>query len=44
MTSSRGVEAIQALFALQFLVFLIFLILGVTRLGSTLVNIIPRAR
>ena len=38
-----GVEAIQALFALQFLVFLIFLILGLTRLGSTLVNIIPRS-
>ncbi|RDB41967.1 xanthine/uracil/vitamin C permease [Halomonas sp. DQ26W] len=38
-----GVEAIQALFALQFLVFLIFLILGITRLGSNLVNIIPRS-
>lgn len=38
-----GPEAIQALFALQFLVFLIFLILGVTRLGSTLVRIIPNS-
>ncbi|MFO7858433.1 MAG: solute carrier family 23 protein, partial [Ectothiorhodospiraceae bacterium] len=38
-----GTEAIQALFALQFLVFLIFVILGVTRLGSTLVSIIPRS-
>ncbi|MFV8836744.1 solute carrier family 23 protein [Aquisalimonas sp. APHAB1-3] len=38
-----GTEAIQAMFALQFLVFLIFLVLGITRLGSTLVNIIPRS-
>ncbi len=38
-----GPEAIQALFALQFLVFLIFLILGLTRLGSALVRIIPRS-
>ncbi|MDY7219269.1 solute carrier family 23 protein [Denitrificimonas sp. JX-1] len=38
-----GPEAIQALFALQFLVFIIFLILGVTRLGSTLVRIIPNS-
>ncbi|WP_133492078.1 solute carrier family 23 protein [Alcanivorax sp. 24] len=38
-----GPEAIQGLFALQFLVFLIFLILGVTRLGSTLVRIIPNS-
>jgi hypothetical protein len=36
-----GPEAIQALFALQFLVFLIFLVLGVARLGSALVRIIP---
>ena len=33
-----GPEAIQALFALQFLVFIIFLVLGVTRLGSKLVE------
>src|SRR5690606_33064295 len=32
-----------ALFALQFLVFLIFLVLGVTRLGSKLVEWIPRS-
>lgn len=38
-----GPEAIQALFALQFLVFLIFLILGVTRLGSKLVTLVPRS-
>ena len=38
-----GPEAIQALFALQFLVFVIFLVLGVTRLGSTLVRIIPNS-
>src|SRR5690554_8108981 len=38
-----GPEAIQALFALQFLVFLIFLVLGVTRLGSKLVEWIPRS-
>ncbi|WP_290652956.1 solute carrier family 23 protein [Aquisalimonas sp.] len=38
-----GTEAIQAMFALQFLVFLIFLILGITRLGTKLVNIIPRS-
>lgn len=36
-----GPQAIQALFALQLLVFLIFLILGVTRLGSALVRLIP---
>ena len=36
-----GPQAIQALFALQFLVFLIFLVLGVARLGSALVRIIP---
>ncbi|OEY66954.1 solute carrier family 23 protein [Marinobacter sp. X15-166B] len=38
-----GAEAIQALFALQFLVFLIFLILGITRLGTKLVDFIPRS-
>ena len=38
-----GPEAIQALFALQFLVFVIFLVLGVTRLGSALVRIIPNS-
>lgn len=38
-----GPEAIQALFALQFLVFIIFLFLGVTRLGSKLVDFIPRS-
>lgn len=38
-----GPEAIQALFALQFLVFLIFLFLGVTRLGSVLVRLIPNS-
>jgi hypothetical protein len=38
-----GPEAIQALFALQFLVFIIFLFLGVTRLGSKLVDLIPRS-
>lgn len=38
-----GPEAIQAMFALQFLVFVIFLLLGVTRLGSKLVDVIPRS-
>lgn len=38
-----GPQAIQALFALQFLVFLIFLVLGVTRLGSVLVRLIPNS-
>ncbi len=38
-----GPEAIQALFALQFLVFVIFLVLGITRLGSALVRIIPNS-
>ncbi|CAE6956385.1 MULTISPECIES: solute carrier family 23 protein [Pseudomonas] len=38
-----GPEAIRALFALQFLVFVIFLFLGVTRLGSTLVRLIPNS-
>ena len=36
-------EAIQALFALQFLVFVIFLILGITRLGSMMVRIVPNS-
>lgn len=36
-----GPEAIQALFALQFIVAFIFLFLGVTRLGSRLVQLIP---
>ncbi|MBU2924227.1 solute carrier family 23 protein [Colwellia sp. 1_MG-2023] len=38
-----GPEAIRALFALQIEVTIIFLILGITRLGSTLVNIIPNS-
>ncbi|HLD68707.1 MAG TPA: solute carrier family 23 protein, partial [Pseudomonas sp.] len=38
-----GPEAIQALFALQFLVFVIFLFLGVTRLGSAMVRIVPNS-
>ncbi|MDX1560687.1 MAG: xanthine/uracil/vitamin C permease, partial [Marinobacter sp.] len=38
-----GPDAIQALFALQFLVFIIFLVLGITRLGSKLVELIPRS-
>ncbi|PKM00110.1 MAG: xanthine/uracil/vitamin C permease, partial [Gammaproteobacteria bacterium HGW-Gammaproteobacteria-9] len=38
-----GPQAIQALFALQFLVFVIFLFLGVTRLGSALVRLIPNS-
>ncbi len=38
-----GPEAIQALFALQFLVFLIFLVLAVTRLGRTLVHLVPNS-
>lgn len=38
-----GPEAIKALFALQIEVSLIFLFLGVTRLGSKLVDIIPNS-
>lgn len=38
-----GPEAIRALFALQFLVFVIFLFLGITRLGSVLVRLIPNS-
>ncbi len=38
-----GPQAIQALFALQFLVFLIFLLLGVTRLGSVMVRLVPNS-
>lgn len=38
-----GPEAIQALFALQFLVFLIFLVLGLTRLGSVMVRLVPNS-
>lgn len=38
-----GPQAIQALFALQFLVFVIFLFLGITRLGSVLVRLIPNS-
>lgn len=38
-----GPDAIKALFALQIEVALIFLILGVTRLGSKLVDIIPNS-
>jgi len=36
-----GPEAIQALFALQLIVAFIFLFLGITRLGSRLVQLIP---
>src|SRR5690606_4191251 len=36
-----GPEAMQALFALQLLVFLIFLFLGITRLGTVRVRLIP---
>ena len=38
-----GPEAIKAMFALQIEVTLIFLFLGITRLGSKLVNIIPNS-
>lgn len=38
-----GPQAIQALFALQILVFFIFLILGITRLGSAMVRIVPNS-
>lgn len=38
-----GPEAIQAMFALQILVFIIFLVLGVTRMGSKLVDLIPNS-
>lgn len=38
-----GPDAIKALFALQIEVTLIFLILGVTRLGTKLVEVIPRS-
>ena len=38
-----GPEAIRALFALQIEVSIIFLILGVTRLGSKLVDVIPNS-
>ena len=38
-----GPEAIQALFALQFLVFVIFLVLGLTRLGSVMVRLVPNS-
>ncbi|WP_417877041.1 xanthine/uracil/vitamin C permease [Vibrio sp.] len=38
-----GPEAIQALFALQLLVFIIFLVLGVTRLGSAMVKLVPNS-
>lgn len=38
-----GPEAIQAMFALQIEVTLIFLFLGITRLGSKLVEIIPNS-
>lgn len=38
-----GPQAIQALVALQLLVTAIFLILGVTKLGSTLVNNVPNS-
>ncbi|MEI8598772.1 hypothetical protein P4S64_17895 [Vibrio sp. M60_M31a] len=42
-TSKPGPEAIQALFALQLLVFIIFLVLGVTRLGSAMVKLVPNS-
>lgn len=38
-----GPEAIKAMIALQLIVTLIFFVLGVTRLGSKLVNIIPNS-
>lgn len=38
-----GSQAIQALVALQLIVTAIFLILGITRLGSTLVNNVPQS-
>lgn len=38
-----GPAAIQALFALQLLVFLIFLVLGLTRLGSVMVRLVPNS-
>lgn len=38
-----GPEAIQAMFALQIIIFLVFLILGITRMGSKLVDWIPNS-
>tara|TARA_R110002094_G_scaffold207268_2_gene177653 strand:- start:3357 stop:4598 length:1242 start_codon:yes stop_codon:yes gene_type:complete len=38
-----GAEAIQALFAVQFVVFAIFFLLGVTGLGSRLIQMIPNS-
>ncbi|MCB1621163.1 MAG: hypothetical protein KDI44_10565 [Thiothrix sp.] len=38
-----GPEAVRAMFALQIEVMLIFLILGVTRLGSKLIDVIPNS-
>ncbi len=38
-----GPEAIKALVALQLLVAVIFLVLGITKLGSTLVNSVPNS-
>lgn len=38
-----GPEAVQAMIALQILVFAVFLILGITRMGSKLVGIIPNS-
>jgi len=38
-----GPQAIQALFALQLLVCLIFFVLGITRLGSAMVRIVPNS-
>lgn len=38
-----GPEAIQALVAMQLIVFLIFFLLGVTKLGSKVVNIVPKS-
>lgn len=38
-----GPDAIRALFALQIMVFVIFLVLGITRMGSKLVDWIPNS-
>lgn len=38
-----GPEAVRAMIALQILVFVIFLVLGITRLGSRLVDLIPNS-
>ncbi|MCA8882068.1 MAG: hypothetical protein KDA73_19410 [Rhodobacteraceae bacterium] len=38
-----GPQAIQAMFALQLVVFILFLVLGITRMGSKLVDWIPNS-